>query len=102
MQKNGKNAKKNGRKCMFNFKNHAKKGQNFCRKSAFSIPNSYKKGKDGKKKAHFLDFFCFYNMIPYAYFYISNLKILRQKKGTGDQGKKFQKKCAFFFTFLPF
>ena len=42
-------------KCIFNFEIHTKKKQN------------------GKKRAHLFGFFRFY--IPYAFFYILNLKI---------------------------
>ena len=69
---------------MFNLKIHAKKG-----KKHYQFQNSYKneKGQEGKQKAQFLYYFCFYTRC--AFFCIFNLKIHAKKKDkNGKKGKQ--------------
>ena len=69
-------AKKKNRKCTFDFKINAKKGQKCkkkCRKYIFNFEIQQTKSKMEKKKHIYLDYFRFY--IPCAFICISNLKI---------------------------
>ena len=70
MQKKAKNA------CSISKKDYAKKDKN-SKKEQKCILNFEIHTKKGKKKAHFLEFFCF--DIPCAYFCIFNLKIHAKK-----------------------
>ena len=85
---------KKGKKCMFNFKIHAKKRA----KMHFQFRNSYKKSKNKKKNGVLFGFFRFY--IPCALFCILNLKIHKKNKNKNFQIAKMymqQKKSQKYY-----